>query len=264
MKQKAILILTILMFIAISSCDDEIPSPVGDIMGVLGYNDADIPDCLFRIGSVSMWTTADMIPGHNGKPYLYTETYCWAYLSNGIDFIDPTSITCNGSSMERLYKGQYEFWQKADNMSGHLTNINWHITELLGHTYTASDTNLPPLFITNMKYGDTLNKSQGINIQYEGYLGGNDSITIGISYFYYLGLNYEDVGHYSFRKKVPDNGSIILTEGDLASLPTSIAETRMAFGDIGLSRCKYVEENFNGRTFAKLYETSFSYDVYIK
>jgi hypothetical protein len=262
MKQKSILILIVAIFVAVTSCKEE-SHPIGGIKRILGFGNAndDIPHCLFRICSASDWTTSDMlIPGHNGNPYFYSENYCWVYLSDGIDFRDPALITCNGSTMDRLEKGQYEYYQ----MPGHISTIDWHITGFLGYTYTATDVNLPSLAMTNINYNDTLYKSEGINIKYDGYLGGDDSILVKIYYTYYFGVTVNSLDRYSFDKYVPDNGNIVLTPSDLASFPTSIIGSQVAYGTITLHRKKYVEEDFNGMTFGKLYETSTTNSVNIK
>jgi len=253
MKIKKIFLPIIVLFFLITACNDDDLLPINSILNVLGVSSSnDDVVCLFRICSWHRWHRDFNSQGNYGSWYLSSNNYCWAYISDGFQFVNPASINCNGVPMIRLEDGQFEY----HNNVGHLSLINWNIINMLGATYNETDTNLPMIDFTSIRNGDTINVSQGLNIQYTGTVDGIDSILVTFDYNYYVGYSNE-VNYYRFEKLFPNDGNIVLTANDLQYFPVStIDATFLASGSIELFHKKYVEEEFNGRTIAKVYETS--------
>ena len=255
MRRKKFLIPMIALFFAITSCNDE--SPINGIQHILGVSsDNDQIVALFRVCSWHNWNY-DFI-GHPdemfGPPYIKHSNYSWAYISDGVKFVNPASISCNGVPMKKLEDGQYEFFDGGGN--GHLTRINWNVNNILGHTYNVTDANLPKIIFTNIHNDDVIDISRGLNIQYTGNVEEVESILVRIQYNYYVGFSNEH-RMFRFEKFFPNNGNIVLTEDDLASFPVSTIDASYpAAGYIELWHKKYIEEEFYGRTIAKVYETS--------
>jgi len=257
MNKKSILIPVMVLVITLfTGCKEDSPVTVSkfrDILGFGGDNNEEIV-ALFRVCSWHRWHSNIVdSPEGFGPPYVLSNNYCWAYISDGNGrFVDPVSITCNGNSMQKLEIGQYEYRSNI----GHLTNIDWYVENILGHTYQISDQNLPKIDFLNINNDDTLDISNGLHINYSGYLGGDSEILLTIKYHYYVGFSNE-LHSYRFDKFFPNNGNIILTLADLESFPLStIDASYLATGYIELRQNKYEEEEFNGKFIGKIYETS--------
>jgi len=247
--KKIILIITLIITTCIIACNDESPiAETRNVLGVSSNNDNIV--ALFRVCSWHRWHSDNITTKGLEPPYyLLSSNHCWAYISDGVRFVNPALINCNGEPMMKLEDGQYEY----SNHNGHLSSIHWNVNNILGHSYNFTDVNISKIVFTNINNDDTLDISQGLNIQYTGRFEDICSILVTIRYDYYLGFADERI--FRFDKFFPNNGSIVLTAEDLASFPTSI-DGLPSRGYIELSHKKYVEEEFRGRTVAKLFETS--------
>jgi hypothetical protein len=265
---KKLLVATVCLVVAlsVSSCtDDANPAGVGrtmkGIMNLAGVSDSETPDCIIRVLSDTRWLndsfSAEANPGVFG--HQRKVTYCWLYTTDGMNFVNPTSAKCNGNLMDAMAEdgtpGQFQYTE-----NNYLQTLNWNIDGYCGQDYSSIDSNAPEIVVSNLTYLDTVDLSQGININYTGSTNSEtDSITFGISYRTMNASGYLET--VNFDKRLPDNGTIVIPASELSNLPPVYKRTdgsRGVDGAVVIVRYSMEEEDFNGKTIAKLYETHWS------
>ena len=265
MNKKSILIIVIALTINVfTSCKED--SPVTTVSGIrnslgFGTNDEEIV-ALFRVCSWHRWHS-DIVdsPEGFGPPYVLSNNYCWAYISDGTwRFVDPNSITCNGNSMKRLETGQYEYHSNI----GHLSEIEWYIEDILGYKYYVKDKNLSKIEFINFNNDDTLEINDEIFVEYTGNLGDVEGVFVSVYISYYEDGSYTTRKFFDHTQFYPNTGKIVITREELEPVLLTIDKSRIAGGYIELKHIKYEEENHNGKLIGKLFETSMLNWFYLK
>lgn len=183
--------------------------------------------------------------------------YCFAYITDGYDFVNVSSIFANNSpcaNMDDTLTGQY-MGVVTPIPSGPLYVINWTINGWMGLNYVGTQIITNKLDFLNINYLDTVSSSNNLNILYSG--ASNDSETIsvyispaGIENLHFFNITESPVNsEYEFY--APDNGNI--------TIPNSIFSTfeKNRFYSICLSNSSFSSEIINNHYINK----QSSYDV---
>ena len=215
---------------------------------------ADDVACFFKISSQIYWKGVNEVEKSN---------FAWAYISDGLTFLNLSDIKCNGEQMRDISEGiggQYEYVLMDD----YLRTINWEMSNYIGANYYKTDTNFPEIVITNVVIGDTISVSDGININYTGYCGGSSGfIEVYVNMFVKDPIS-GTIGEYKTRTVTSDDGNVYISPQQLRNDFPIISSSNGAYGiTIQLYRSRFEVENFNGKMFVKQYETLYFNHFYL-
>lgn len=201
--------------VIMTSCTSETPTTTEKMAKGINLKD-------YGIGAVD--TVQALLIYHAGD---YVEDYSTIFSNANVQaltfnedsLVDVSSVTVNSDILTRISEGIYSA-STPTIPSGGSTALAWAINGYRGGNFSNTFSMAPRLTVTNLAYGDTIDMSVGKTITYSGSNGGElvvnavfgetlsgllihpDSTTIG--------------GDLS--KTATDNGSLLLSSGDLSGL----------------------------------------------
>jgi hypothetical protein len=134
--------------------------------------------------------------------------------------VDVSSVTVNGSALQRRTKGIYA--QEVPSVpSGTTTALAWDINGYLGGNFSNTFNMAPRMTLTNLSFGDTISASTGKTITYSGALSGSNlEVDVALDYAsseYWIHPD-STTGSGVRSKVIPDAGTIVLSPADLSGL----------------------------------------------
>ncbi len=252
-KILALVFMLSTIILSLNSCKDD--TPVVNSTEVLRTitTDENTPDNTVAAFVISSSINVPI----QDSPY---RNYVWGYLTNGISsFIKPQSITCNGQTMEYMGAdpdegGQYQ----AAFLDHYPTTISLNVQDYLGANYVNTSNNLPALSLVDVNLNDTINISNGLNLQYSGVIENGNGMEFVLSPDKIDGETALLVGTYTLHKFYSaESGSITIPASEIATFPSGRY-------NVVLYHSKFVHETFGEYNIVKRYQARYWNQIYIK
>lgn len=177
MKKSFYLCLTFVLFVALSSCDKapttmDNKNPLKNLLGSLLLDEDD--------AQMVFYTTSTIDKSQFHLREDSNAVYVYAYITDGFDFINPSSVMANNISLFNMdgYEGQ--FMELVEPFPvGPPHQIHWNIIGWSGINYQGIQEISNPLDFITPNYLDTVSATMGLTISYTG-AAFSDSIRVSI------------------------------------------------------------------------------------
>ena len=181
---------------------------------------------------------------------LANSLYCSAYITDGNDFVDVSSIYANNFKCENMggAVGQY-MGLLPSYPDGPPYNIRWVIKGWMGKDFDIAQPLSNKLDFVNLHYLDTIYAGEDLKITYSGAANNDDEIDIriipatGENFYFFNIINLEK--NVDYDTSVKDNGTIVIPSAIFSSFEKN------RYYSIGISNASFERDEINNYTIIK-------------
>lgn len=147
------------------------------------------------------------------------DSYFLGYFTDGFQFVNPTNVSLNNIPLTICCDNPAGYFNGIVEMnSSNNFTANWNLTNYLGTNWNVSQLTAYPMSLTNFNCIDTISKSLGKTITYNGFIPG-EKIYVDIQYDAPLTELFLEatppLSLHPIYKEVADNGSLQILPSDL-------------------------------------------------